>query len=58
VRAAYAEIDRWNQQPFAQQIRALLLYRWPNLDRWGFEDKRGVQPDLKQALREGYRWRA
>ena len=34
VRAAYAEIDRWNQQANAQQIRALVLYRWPPFDKW------------------------
>lgn len=58
VQAAYAEIDRWNQQPNAQQIRALLLYRWPNLDQWGFQDKQGVHRDLRKAVKQGYRWRA
>ncbi|NIV36114.1 MAG: hypothetical protein GWN58_43690, partial [Anaerolineae bacterium] len=28
VRAAYAEIDRWNNTAHAQQIHCLLLYRW------------------------------
>ena len=67
VRAAYAEIDRWNRQPHAQQIRALLLYRWPkvgdwpnnpNDDRWWIEGKQGVIDDFRAALSKGYRWRA
>lgn len=67
VQAAYAEIDRWNQQPHAQQIRALLLYRWPkvgewpanpNDDRWWIKGKDGVISDLKAALTQRYRWRA
>ncbi len=67
VQAAYAEIDRWNQQPHAQQIRALLLYRWPkvgnwpvnpNDDRWWIVGKQGVIDDFKAALSKNYRWRA
>ncbi len=57
VQAAYAEIHRWNSTPHNQQIHALLLYRWPHLDRWGFEHKRGVHEDFKAALRNDYRWR-
>jgi hypothetical protein len=67
VQAAYAEIDRWNQQPHAQQIRALLLYRWPkvgdwpqnpNDDRWWIVGKEGVVSDLRRAQAHRYRWRA
>jgi hypothetical protein len=58
VQAAYAEIDRWNQQPHAQQIRALILYRWPRIDRWGIEGNQGVISDLQEALAQRYRWRA
>ena len=32
VKAAYAEINRWNQAPATQKIRSLVLYRWPRLD--------------------------
>jgi hypothetical protein len=67
VQAAYAEIDRWNQEPHAQQIRALLLYRWPKIgdwpnnpqdDRWWIAGKQGVIDDFKAALSHSYRWRA
>ena len=42
VQAAYAEINWWNQQPNNQQIRSLILYRWPRLDQWYIEGKNGV----------------
>ncbi len=57
VREAYAEIDGWNQQPDNQQIRALVLYRWPKLDKWHIAGKEGVLDDLRAALRHDYRWR-
>lgn len=56
VRAAYAEIDRWNNTPYAQQIRALLLYRWRG-DAWTLRDKSQILEDFKQALDHDYRWR-
>jgi predicted flap endonuclease-1-like 5' DNA nuclease len=56
VRAAYEEIDRWNNQPYAQQIRALLLYRWTG-DQWRIDNKGGIQEDFKQAMQRDYRWR-
>lgn len=58
VKRAYAEINWWNQQPGNQQIRALVLYRWPNIDRWVIETKPGVIADYRDALRNDYRWRA
>ncbi len=57
VQAAYAEIDAWNQQPANQQIRAVVLYRWPTLDRWHLAGKPGVLQDFQQAMIPGYRWR-
>jgi hypothetical protein len=57
VRAAYAEIDRWNQQANAQQIRALILYRWPPFDKWHIEGKQGVINDFAEAMRSDYRWK-
>jgi murein DD-endopeptidase MepM/ murein hydrolase activator NlpD len=57
VRAAYAEIDRWNKQGNAQQIRALILYRWPPFDKWYIEGKQGVIADFGEAMRNDYRWR-
>ena len=56
VQRAYGEIDHWNHQPGNQQIRALILYRWPNLDRWVIEGKQGVIEDFRQALGNNYRW--
>jgi hypothetical protein len=57
VQAAYAEIDWWNQQPGAQQIRCLLLYRWSRADQWHIEGKNGVIEDFRAALTRGYRWK-
>jgi hypothetical protein len=56
VRAAYAEIDRWNRSHYAQQIYCLLLYRWTG-DAWGFENLYEVKKDLQAALDNDYRWR-
>lgn len=55
VRAMYTEIQRWNRQPYAQQIRCALLYRWSG-DDWIIADKPGIQEDFRQALDNDYRW--
>ncbi|MEZ4866913.1 MAG: M23 family metallopeptidase [Caldilineaceae bacterium] len=57
VQRAYGEIDWWNQQPGNQKIRALVLYRWPPIDRWVIEGKAGVIEDFRMALTQDYRWR-
>lgn len=57
VRAAYAEINSWNQQPNAQQIRSLILYRWPPFDKWYIQGKQGVIDDFSEAMRNDYRWK-
>ncbi|GIK71622.1 MAG: hypothetical protein BroJett021_06100 [Chloroflexota bacterium] len=57
VQAMYSEIDLWNRQPGAQQIRAAILYRWPALDRWYIEGKAGVIEDFQRALVNDFRWR-
>ncbi len=57
VQAAYAEINNWNQQPGAQQIRCLLLYRWSRADKWYIEGKNGVIEDFRASLTPGYRWK-
>jgi N-acetyl-anhydromuramyl-L-alanine amidase AmpD len=57
VQQAYAEIDGWNKQPSNQQIRALVLYRWPMLDRWHLANKAGVLEDFRTALLQSYQWR-
>ncbi|MBX3014925.1 MAG: N-acetylmuramoyl-L-alanine amidase [Caldilineaceae bacterium] len=68
VQRAYAEIDAWNRQGrleglpesmrgvTRQQIRALILYRWPRIDKWHIEGKTGVITDFQQAIEQGYRW--
>jgi hypothetical protein len=50
VRNAYKEIHDWNSVPGRQQIRCLLLYRWPKYDKWAIDGKRGVIEDFKQAM--------
>ena len=57
IQNAYGEINWWNQQPGNQQIRALIIYRWPNHDKWGFRDKAGVHDDLRAAVAQGHQWR-
>ncbi|MBK8045861.1 MAG: hypothetical protein IPK16_01205 [Anaerolineales bacterium] len=57
VQAAYAEIDRWNRTAGNQQIRALVLYRWPPLDKWFIEGKQGVIAMFREALRNDYQWK-
>ena len=56
VQAAYAEIDGWNRTPGNQKIRGLLLYRWPQIDRWHIEGKQGVIDDFRMTIRNDYRW--
>ncbi|MCX7670490.1 MAG: N-acetylmuramoyl-L-alanine amidase, partial [Anaerolineae bacterium] len=56
VQRAYGEIDAWNKTPGTQKIRALILYRYPRIDRWYIEGKAGVIDDFKQALRQKYSW--
>jgi len=59
VEAAYAEIDRWNLQPQAQQIQALMLYRWSRDDVFSIIDKPSVQADIRKTVNTAdYRWRA
>jgi hypothetical protein len=56
IQAAYKEIDRWNNMPYAQQIQCLLLYRWTG-DEWAIQHKGNIHRDLRQALNQDYRWR-
>jgi murein DD-endopeptidase MepM/ murein hydrolase activator NlpD len=58
VQRAYGEIHWWNQQSGNQQIRALILYRWPNIDKWVIETKPGVIADFRAALTNDYRWKS
>lgn len=50
VREAYKEVDEWNRGQGRQQIQALVLYRWPKLDKWYIEGKQGVIDDFQQAV--------
>ena len=56
VQAAYAEIDKWNQDATHQKIRCLLLYRWLAHDQWSFADIQEVKDDFRAALNNDYRW--
>jgi hypothetical protein len=56
VQAAYAEINRWNSTPHAQQIHCLLLYRWTG-DAWALERRGEIHKDFRKALDHDYRWR-
>lgn len=56
VRRAYGEIDYWNKNN-AQQIRALVLYRWPRYDKWYIEGKQGVIEDFRMAMDWKLKWR-
>ncbi|MDF1512656.1 MAG: peptidoglycan DD-metalloendopeptidase family protein [Anaerolineae bacterium] len=56
IREIYEEIDRWNQSPYAQQIRCGLIYRWIG-DQWAIADKGEVLADFRSALHQDRRWR-
>jgi N-acetyl-anhydromuramyl-L-alanine amidase AmpD len=56
IQEAYAEIDRWNREEGSQKIRALILHRWPTLDRWHMAGKSALIRDFVEALRFAYRW--
>ena len=63
VPEAYREIARWNAQPQAQQIQALILYRWVRGGgadaQYAISEKPGVQDDFRNAIRgQDNRWRA
>ena len=59
VRAAYAEINSWNQAN-SQKIRSLVLFRWIMAweDGWtfGLQDRDQVLADFQQAVAYGYMW--
>jgi hypothetical protein len=55
VQNVYREIDDWNKAG-NQPIRAVLLYRWSNVDGWGIEGKPNVQEDFREAVTQDYRW--
>lgn len=60
IRNAYSEIDNWNSNPANQDIRALVLFRWP--DVWEGNRNYCVScvgtavEGFRQALQNDYRW--
>ena len=54
VKNAYYDINHWNSVPGNQQIRALVLYRYPRIDKWYIEGLRGVEQDFREAVALGY----
>jgi hypothetical protein len=58
VRAAYAEINRWNSSSTRQKIRCVALYRWETYDIWAIRNKGEVINDFRGALQNDYRWRS
>lgn len=48
VQNAYQEIKDWNSSHY-QQIKALVLYRWPKYDEYYIEGKTRVHEDFLQA---------
>ncbi|MFI0607109.1 MAG: hypothetical protein ACH37Z_04340 [Anaerolineae bacterium] len=58
VKTAYEEIDQWNHVPGNQQIRALILYRWQQHDKWAIDGRSGVIADFREAVARGYTWNA
>lgn len=57
VQAAYKEINRWNLG-HSQQIRALILFRWPREgnDQYFIEGLGGVIEDFLLAQEKSYTW--
>jgi len=53
---AYAEIDQWNHDHPARQIRGLCLYRYPRIDEWWIQGNAGVEADFAAAVAAGYEW--
>lgn len=50
VKAAYLEIDDWNNHQNGVKINSLCLYRWPKFDQWWIIGKNGVIEDFKKTL--------
>jgi len=57
VQNAYREINAWNNTLGRQQIRALILYRWPRTDQWYIQGKHGIYDDMRAAMEQDYTWR-
>lgn len=55
IQEAYREISNWNSKPENQTIQALIMYRWPDHDRWVMKGKNHVVEDFRGAVRVGYK---
>jgi len=62
VKAIYAEINSWNQNPSNQKIRCVTLFRWDDVPEgewaFGFSNRSGVIADWLEAMANDYRWTA
>ncbi|MGB9619014.1 MAG: carboxypeptidase regulatory-like domain-containing protein, partial [Armatimonadota bacterium] len=60
VKAIYAEINSWNQNPANQKIRCVSLFRWDDVPEgewsFGFSNRSGVIADWLEAMANDYRW--
>jgi hypothetical protein len=56
IQAVYAEINSWNKTSGNQQIRCLILYRWPHHDKYFIEGNVNVIIDFMFAQDHGYEW--
>lgn len=56
VRAAYREINEWNQVKKNQKVHCLLLFRWNSFpgQRFGIQNKPDVIRDFQNAVLEGF----
>ena len=54
VQAAYGEIDWWNKQSGNQQIWSLILYRWPDKDKYAIVTQPAIQDAFRSVAQKGY----
>lgn len=54
IQEAYKEIHNWNQKPENQTVQALIMYRWPDIDRWKMVGKQHVVEDFRKAVQMSY----
>ncbi len=58
VKAAFAEINRWNSLAGNQAIQALTMFRWLETDpHWSFSPKNQVLDDFRGAITKNFKLR-
>lgn len=58
VKAAFAEINRWNSIASNQPIQALTMFRWLNTDpNWCFSTRPNVLDDFRNAIAQNFKVR-